>query len=371
MLDSAQYLYGAFSVLNKVKILIAVALFCCVGISAGQVVEFKADAPKEYTVKEGDTLWDIAGLYLDKPWFWPKIWQNNPDIQNPHLIYPGDVLLFITNESGALELTLQRSGKKAVKLSPKTRKTIKNMEPVPTLPWHLLETYVRNDLVIEGEAYQQLPYLLGNQDGAVRFATGDTVLSKGSSAKAEHFAVIRERQEIVDLEGETLGLLVKHVAKARHSPLDTQDQFLINIEQAKLEAKPGDRLLPIAMREQAESLVLQPAEGQVGQIVMSLHDRSLMGKYDIAVVDLGVAEVSPGTVMGIYLQGPDILDSDPITYQQAGSSDGSHFNFSDRIEQPALKVGEMVIFKVFGKSSFGLIIASTNVIRIWAFVANP
>ena len=60
-----------------------------------------ATAPETYTVKRGDTLWDLSARFLDNPWYWPKVWSYNPQIANPHWIYPGNVVRFYPATEGS------------------------------------------------------------------------------------------------------------------------------------------------------------------------------------------------------------------------------------------------------------------------------
>lgn len=334
-------------------------------------VEIKASAPEVYVVKKGDTLWQIAGMYLDKPWNWPLLWQKNSQIVNPHLIYPGDTLMLVRNEQGQPALTMVRNEKRQLSLSPKAIRQLKKPDPIPTLSWSIIETHIRNDLVMEKAIYDAQPYLLGDREGAVRFAHTDIVLGKKGGFQPETFQVVRAHSELLSLEGESLGFLVKHVATAE--PIETQldTEMLVRIKGADQEIKQGDRLIPLEERSHNLQVEMSPAVAQKGNIITSLQDRSLLGKYDTVVVDLGYDDVQAGTVMGVYLQGPDIIDADPLSYDEDEVSLLTFHNESGRIQQPAVKVGEMVIFKTFAKVSYGLITSSTSVIRKGAIVAKP
>ncbi|MCC2607234.1 LysM peptidoglycan-binding domain-containing protein [Planctobacterium marinum] len=338
---------------------------------SGSAVEIKASAPDVYVVKKGDTLWQIAGMYLDKPWNWPLLWQQNTQIENPHLIYPGDRLLLERNANGDTVLSMVRNEKRQIQLSPKAIRELKNPDPIPTIPWSIIETHIRNDLVMEKALYEAQPYLLGDQEGAVRFAHTDVVLGKKGGFQPEQYQVVREHSELTSMQGEALGYLVKHVAIAEPINTELETEMLVQIKGASQEVKRGDRLIPLEQRPISANVDMVPATTQSGNIIASLQDRSLLGKYDTVVIDVGFEQVSPGMVMGIYLQGPDIIDDEPLRYDESELSLLSIHGDSDRIRQPAIKVGELVVFKTFNKVSYALITASTSVIRKGAIVARP
>lgn len=354
--------------LNRV---IAALLVAVILVLPTQAQEIKSSAPQEYVVKKGDTLWGIAGMYLDKPWNWPLLWQRNVQIKNPHLIYPGDRILLTTDASGQTSLQLVRNSKKEVRLSPKAIRQLKNAEPIPTLPWSVIETHIKNDLVMEKDTYDAQPYLLGDHEGAVRFAHTDIILGKKGGFESQDFHVVRLHSQILGEDGESLGYLVKNIAEAQRVPGEMANEILVKIGKANLEIKPGDRLLP-KVSEPADKMVeLVPADQQNGTVIASLQNRALLGKYDTVIINIGAEQVAPGVVFGVYLQGPDIIDQQPLRYDDADQGINTLFTEDDRIRQPALKVGELVVFKTFSEVSYGLIIASTDVIRTGAIVARP
>lgn len=335
------------------------------------VIDIKDTAPQVYVVKKGDTLWDISSMYLDKPWLWPELWRNNVHISNPHLIYPGDELRLRYNDKGEPVLDVVREKPKAqIKLSPEGRKEIKPALPVPALPWTVIQPYIENSQIMTEANYERLPHLLGNQDGAVRFVSGDLVLARATRRTPEHYNVIRKQNEIRDPYDNLLGFQIRHVADA--TPLDSKldGQHLVEVQDANFEAQRGDKLLP-KKDQKIDSLQLSAATRQKGNIVSSLEQHQLLGKYDVVILDLGQREVKPGTVMGIYLQGPTIYDSEEPKYGNENSFVRSAFDGADEVQQPALKIGEVVIFKVFEKASYALITRSTKVIRNGAIVARP
>ena len=353
--------------LKVLLVLLFVPLACL-----ADVINIKDTAPKTYIVEKGDTLWDISNMYLEKPWLWPELWRNNTHIENPHLIYPGDELHLRINEQGEAVLELVREAPKTqIKLTPQGRKNLKEPEPIPALPWSVIKTYVEKDMVMTEEEYGRLPHLLGNMDGAVRFATGDLVLSKGSRRRHSAYRVIRKQNELIDLNGNLLGVQIRHVADATPIPASLKNEVLVQVEQANFEAKRGDKLLPERERMPV-SLELQPADKrQKGHIVGSLEQHTLLGKYDVVVLDLGEREIDAGTVMGIYLQGPSIVDGEAPKYETENNFLRSAFATEQEIEQPAHKVGELVVFKVFDNASYGLITRSTKIVKYGAIVASP
>lgn len=347
-------------------------LFLLPAICLADVINIKDTAPQVYVVKKGDTLWDISSIFLDKPWLWPELWRNNVHITNPHLIYPGDELRLRYNEKGEPVLEVVREATKPeIKLSPEGVKTLKTNAAIPALPWSAIQPYVEKDMIMSESEYTRLPHLLGNHDGAVRFATGDLVLSKSTRRTHDQYRIVRKQNEIFDQYGNLLGYQVRHVADA--SPLDTDlegQQLLVKVKQANFEVKRGDKLLPIKKAE-LEKLKLTAATRQKGQVVSSLEQHKLLGKFDVVIIDIGRREIEPGTVMGIYLQGPAILDSSEPTYQDEKNIIRNAFGDGDEIEQPAMKVGEIVVFKVFEKASYGLITRSNKFVRNGAIVAKP
>lgn len=335
--------------------------------SQADELQIKQSAPETYVVKKGDTLWDIASMYLNQAWRWPQLWRTNVHIRNPHLIYPGDLLRLTFNEKGEPQIEVVRElPKQRVKLSPQGRSQAKAPTPIPALPWSVIAPYLQRDRIMNEDVYQAQPYLLGDQDGGLRFASGDLVLSQHQ--QDGQLQVIRKQNEIIDLAGNVLGIQVRHVADADVLDSQLQQQMLVKVSGANFEARRGDKLVP-APAPPAPHIQLVGATEQRGNIVDNLEQRELLGKFDVVVLDLGSDQVSPGTVMGIYAQGPTIVDGDSPIYED---EDPAWRNvFADDIVQPALKVGELVVFNSFDKASYALVIRSSSIIRRGAIVARP
>jgi hypothetical protein len=331
----------------------------------------KQTAPEVYVVKKGDTLWDISNMYLDKPWQWPQLWRTNVHITNPHLIYPGDELRLVKNEKGETVLEVARdSVKPEIKLSPEGAKSIKIPEAIPALPWSVIKPYIENAMIISQQAYDRYPYVLGDQEGSVRFATDNLVLGKASRRSKENLNIVRKQNELYDMDGNLIGLQIRHLAKAKLMDADLGNQKLIKILEAKLEVKRGDKIIPAAATELQE-ISLTAAISQTGYIIDDLEQHNLLGKYNVVVLDLGADQVSAGTIMGIYSQGPRIIDGVHPKYEGETDMIRSAFNQGDEISQPALKVGEVIVFKAFDAASYALITKSAKVIKRGMIVAKP
>ncbi|PKG97924.1 peptidoglycan-binding protein [Paraglaciecola sp. MB-3u-78] len=331
----------------------------------------KDTAPEVYVVEKGDTLWDISNMYLDKPWQWPELWRTNIHITNPHLIYPGDELRLVKNEKGETVLDVVReSSKPEIKLSPEGSKSLKVPNAIPALPWSVIKPYIENEMIMSQQAYDRYPYILGDHEGAVRYATDSLVLGKAARRSKENLNIVRKQNELFDMDGNFIGLQVRHLAKAKLVDADLDNQALIKILEAKLEVKRGDKIIP-AVTTEPDEVLLVAAQDQTGYIIDDLEQHNLLGKYNVVVLDLGSDKVSAGTIMGIYSQGPRIIDGKQPKYEGESEMIRSAFNQGDEISQPALKVGEVVIFKTFDTASYALITKSAKVIKRGMIVAKP
>jgi hypothetical protein len=347
-------------------LLVLIPAFCF-----ADAITIKDDAPEVYTVKKGDTLWDISNMYLNQPWLWPELWRTNVHIINPHLIYPGDELRLVRNDQGEMVLEVVREmPKREIKLSPEGKKIVKSPEPIPALPWSVIKPYVENESIMSEQAYNLHPYILGDQYGAVRYATDNLVLGKASRRGRKDFQIVRMQNKLFDMEGNFIGLQVRHLADAKLVDSDLKKQNLIKILETKIEVKRGDRIIP-AVKTEPQAMFLTAAQDQSGFIIDDLEQHNLLGKYNVVVIDLGAEEVSVGTVMGIYSQGPKIIDGDEPKYEGETEVIRSAFNRGDEIHQPAIKAGEVVVFKTFERASYALIIKSAKVIKRGMIVANP
>ena len=347
-------------------LLVLIPAFCF-----ADTITIKQGAPEIYIVKKGDTLWDISNMYLSQPWLWPELWRTNVHITNPHLIYPGDELRLVKNAQGEMVLEVVREQPKPeIKLSPEGKKSVKFAEPIQALPWSVIRPYVENDMIMSQQAYDRYPYVLGDQEGAVRYATDHLILGKASRRNKKDLRIVRKQNELHDMEGNFIGLQVRHIAEAKLVDSDLDKQNLIKIIDAKLEVKRADKIIP-ADKNQPTEISLSAADKQTGFIIDDLEQHNLLGKYNVVVLDIGSEAITAGTIMGIYSKGPNIIDGPEPKYEGESAVLRSAFNIGDEIIQPALKVGEVVVFKTFEKASYALITKSAKVIKRGMIVAKP
>ncbi len=331
-------------------------------------LQLKDSAPQTYTVKRGDTLWDIATIFLNKPWLWPELWRTNTQIDNPHLIYPGDVII-VGMIDGEPVFSIQRD-KPFLSLSPQAEKRVKP-SPIDTLDWSAIAPYINQHTIIDLDSFDMMPRVLGNKDANVRFAADDLVVSEPNFNTTEQLHVVRKQSIIKNLDGRVLGVQVSHVADAQvFTESIDDDSMLLSLTQSTQETNLGDKLFEGNFSHE-KSLVLKPATVQRGFVIGDVHDHDLLGKYDVIILDLGDSEVEHGTVMGIYAKGPSIINDDTPKYVTNSQIQSGREWLINAVEQPALKVGEVIIYKTFSAASYGLITRANTGIKRGFIVANP
>lgn len=341
---------------NKFAWLLCALLMLASPLVAAEVA-LKPGHPDQYTVQPGDSLWDISAHFLKDPWYWPEIWYGNPDIKNPHLIYPGDVIKF-TTVGGKPRLMVERQGG-TIRLSPRVR--VEELEKaVPTIPINALRPFLTGDRMVSAEQWQGAAHIVAAADEHVMGAPGDPIYVRGLGERETHtiYAILRKREPLVDPQNAVvLGYQAAHVGDAVCSP--NGEPATCVIKRSNREVLPGDRLL--AVEEEAlrgRFYPSPPAHPVDGLIVAVMGGVSQIGQYNVVAINRGEAQgLKSGDVLLVYKPGQQVID-------RFGGG-------QQRVDLPAERAGEMIIFRTFPRMSFGLIMEATRAMRVHDLVRSP
>ncbi len=338
----------------------------------------KPSHPVRYTVKRGDTLWDIAEKFLRDPWVWPEIWSVNPQIENPHLIYPGDVirLAYVDDEprlrvrrpesqqqtQPEQQTSVDDEGREVVKLSPEVREQALD-EAIPAIPASTIRQFLNDPRVVTQEQIETAPYILGNYEGRLVSATGNNLFARGfddDQPQSSRYSVFRPGEPLTDPQtGETLGFETLKVGEAavreRGPPVKLQ---LTNVSREVLK---GDRLMPaMSQPAQTEYIPKVPEDNVQGQIIKLFDAVSQVGQNQVVVLNLGKREnMEIGHVLQIQQSGGTATDP----FAEEGEV--------ETVDLPRQRVGTLMIFKVFDKVSYGLTLTASQAIALHDFVSPP
>lgn len=315
------------------KILISIPLIAISFIVRAEDIQVNPNHPDSYVVQKGDTLWDISARFLVEPWRWPEIWKVNPQIHNPHLIYPGDVVRLVY-VGGVPELTVSRGQPTAgpseegpvvssvagrnVKLSPRIR-TVKEREAIPTIPIEAIREFLTRPLVVTEDELASRPYIVSSYDQHLVAGPGNEVYVRGlpEDAKERNYSIYRKGPAFkskVKQPGEILGyqaiyvgdVTIKKFGDPATGIVTTADREILN----------GDRLLPQSKQDIRNDFIPHnPDKAVSGSIISAIDVLSQIGRYQVVVLDLGAKDgVTVGNVLGVYRKGA-VID-DKIQYQK-------------------------------------------------------
>lgn len=348
------------------NLIIATALFFIfTGISHSEDIVLKQSHPTNYSIKKGDTLWDIASRFLRDPWRWPDIWYVNPQIQNPHLIYPGDEVV-LTFKDGKPRLELRRNanaGMRVVKLGPQIRKEQLD-QPVPSIPIDAIQQFLSGPRVMEESQLSGLPYITSSHDARLIAGTGDKAYVRNLiPGEQTRYTIIRQGVEYRDSprEGKKhLGVEALHVGEAVVTQFG--DPTTIEITDAKREVLIGDRLVPAkAQRLEYNFLPHAPKHQVRGQIIAVVDGVSRIGQYQVVVINRGKEhKIEKGHVLAVYQSGVTVRDRS-----------SSSFFGSEKVTLPDEKTGHLMVFRTFERVSYGLIMKASRDMRLYDQVVNP
>ena len=346
--------------------------------------EIAANAPERYTIKSGDTLWAISRLYLKSPWRWPELWGMNIDqIRNPHLIYPGQVLVLERKDGYAsLRLDGDQTEPPTVRLQPRTRYESLADQALPTLRSNIIEAFLAEPIIVDESELKAAPRIVAAQDNRVLITRGDRVYARGpdgsplldDQAKDQNFRVFRNATPLKDPgTGEILGYEAQYVGKAvlarGEDTTNAEDgkggssqavvPATIDIVGAKEEMRVGDRLVPEPPRQLQTYTPRAPADKVDGRIV-SVYGNAVVnaGQNQVVTINKGSDDgMEPGIVLAILKDGARIVDK----------TDGN----STLMKLPDERNGLLMVFRTFDRVSYALILEITDGVRVGDRLINP
>jgi LysM repeat protein len=322
------------------------------------------NAPDSYVVKRGDTLWGIAKVFLRDPWYWPEIWQVNPQVHNPHLIYPGDTLRLVYID-GQPQIVLQRGD--GVRVEPRVRS-----EPIDsaitTIPYATVAAFMSKPTVLDREQIKAAPYVLATRDLHVVMSEGDTVYARGFTSPAElgsHYNVIRVGDPLIDPDDKRVLGYDGIFTGSGHVTRQGDPTTLIMTESAR-ESRAGDKLIPGGVDVPLDFIPSAPRAKTNGRIIAVANGVTIIGQYEVVVVNRGARDgLAPGNVLGVFDTGPLVADTDKKGF----------FNLdalgAKKVQLPSERTGTFMVFKTFDNISYGLIMEATNLIRVGDKIQNP
>jgi hypothetical protein len=310
-------------------------------------------APNEYVVQVGDTLWDIAGTFLRDPWFWPEIWYVNPDIENPHLIYPGDVLGLVYID-GQPRITNVRAS--TYRLSPQARVTPLT-ESITSIPFEDVQAFLSSGVILEKRQADSLPYLLETRGDHMIASAGNQVYVRGlgQSAPGMRYSVVHVGEPLYDPDDNRL-IGYQGIEVAAGSLRRSGDPATVALTESSREAVPGDRLLPEAVDIPLNFFPRAPSTAIDGRIISVVNGVTQIGQYQVVVMNRGTNDgLAVGDVLSVWQAGETVED------RYGGGT----------VRLPDEQAGTVMVFKIYDRISYGLVMEATEALHVYDAVRNP
>ena len=342
-------------------------------------VELKPNYPQKYVVVKGDTLWAIAGRFLRDPWMWPKLWHFNQHISNPHLIYPGDILTIIfvngkpmmqvtrngkvvgtmTTENIPPEALKSNQGYPTVKLSPRIRESGLD-EAIPTISINDIGPFLSRPRVLVDGELDSAPYVMQHTDGRLMSGDGLKLYARGFDEEniSGNYVLVREGQVYRNPKNEEdiLGYEAIYLGEAQMTRLG--DPATMKITDSNREIMRGDRLIPKGDEIIQHTFAPRAPEHKVaGQIIAVMDGVSVIGQHQVVVLNLGRQD--------------DVLPGHVLAVNQAGALVEDIVVGEDDVRLPTERAGTVMLFRVFDRVSYALVMDATRTIHLLDQVTNP
>ncbi|HVE89234.1 MAG TPA: LysM peptidoglycan-binding domain-containing protein [Burkholderiaceae bacterium] len=319
------------------------------------------NAPERYTVKSGDTLWDLSGMYLTSPWRWPELWgMNKTQIKNPHLIYPGQTLVLV-KDGGRARLQLAEGEPGVGRLEPRIRDIGSERTAIAAIPNNLIAPFLSQPLVLDANGLADTPRIVATQEGRVFVGRGDDAYARGiEDDSIINYNVFRPLRPLYDPDD-----------KRRKKPIAYEAFYLgtankvgggeiakMRIDSSKQEIGIGDRLLPVERQELVTYMPKRPASAIDARVIAIYDGVRYAGGGQIITLSRGSDEgVSSGDVLQLLRTGETKLDRTAAK--------------REFIKLPDEQIGLAFVFRVFPGISYALIQRGTKAVEVGDRASNP
>lgn len=342
---------------KRIRLTLTMLLAACVvqqAVLAQENPVLADNYPSRYTVIDGDTLWGIAGRFLRDPWRWPEVWQGNPQVQNPDLIYPGDVLV-MTFLDGKPSLKALR--KEVVKLSP-TPRVEDYRDAIPPIDPAAIKPYINSPLVTDEQELLSAGYIVDGFDGRLLMGRYDKFYARGlADDGVSEYRIFRPGRHFVDPDsGESLGYEAQHLGDAQL--LVAGDPSKLVITKAFEDTTLRDRLRPITVKEALPFFYPNvPINADVKGVILDTPNRATeLGALSVVAVNLGNRDqMRPGDVLRVFSQSR--IREDPLN--------------GERYTIPEEEVGLALVFRTFEKVSYAIVTDSKRQVLPGDRVRSP
>ncbi|MCH8845911.1 MAG: LysM peptidoglycan-binding domain-containing protein [Proteobacteria bacterium] len=389
------------------KICFLLAFLSLASISIADTVTLNPDRPDEYVVQKGDTLWDISARFLQEPWYWPTIWQGNPQIEDPHLIYPGDVVS-LKFKDGQPMLTVNASGMgvngRNVKLSPVVR-YYDNDDAIPSIPVDAIQQFLTRPRVVTDEEMDKWPYVISSYDQHLISGAGNKLYVRGLSedSTVTRYGLYRkgpayinprkDKDKVLGYEALYLGDVV---IEKRGDPAS------VIVTLSKQEILNGDRLVAESDEDASNEFTPSTPYRDIDANILSVFNGvAEIGQYQVVVVDVGDGDgVEVGSILAVYQSGTIVkdeiateikgnqrieIDPDDALGGMVDSIRNSITDFENSdlgrylgrpnakpelIELPEEYAGVLMIFRIFENVSYALVMKAVSPIHVLDSVRN-
>lgn len=351
---------------KPVLLLVASLLAGSAFAADSQPVDIKDTAPERYTVQKGDTLWDISNRYLKDPWRWPEIWEVNPQVRNPHLIFPGDKLLLCRIEErsvvavdaggGCAEVAERMTGRATARVDANTGKLLPQIrsEPlsvaIPAVSLQSIRAFLSGSRVVNVEDFEKAPYVLAGVAHRIIAGAGEKVYARGQNlAVGDNYGVYRRGKPYIDPDtGEVLGIEAIDIANGKISAVKGE-VGTYEIARSTQEVRIEDRLL--LSEATAVTPVFHPRNPdniKPGRILQIMNSLGSGGMNSVVVINRGEREgVQQGHTFALYQRGGVVRDRTK----------------DEMIQLPAESAGLAMVFRTFNKVSYAIILKASTVIK--------
>jgi LysM domain len=356
-------------------------------IATGSGIPLTADAPDRYTVKKGDTLWDISKVFLRDPWFWPEIWYVNPQIKNPHLIYPGDTLS-LSSLNGRPQVSVAERGPEGAAAdaaadegAPSTTRSVNGTRLSPqvrsqpitsaitAVPYGEIASFIGRPEILSKDQADSGPYIVGMRDQHMAAGEGHDVYARGikNAEQGARYNVYHVDTPVRDPEtNKVLGYRTLFVGAGTVTA--PGEVAKVHLDSTRREALRGDKLMPEIVSIPLD-FIPHPVPDNLQGSIIAVQGVHIAGAHMVVALNRGAKHgIESGHVLAISQKGDTVTDN----FQQQASENGTWSKSGGKkVKLPDERAGLLMIFKVDKQVSYGLIMEANNTVRVGDLVGAP